>query len=65
MTNESITSRRQILIAVALVLASLSTLLIPGVPAQVAQVPVTAWNSIGEAWTWLGWTFSTVFSWLS
>jgi hypothetical protein len=65
MTNESITSRRQILIAVGFVLAGLSMLLIPGVPAQVAQVPQTFVDSVTTAWTWLGWTLSTVFSWLS
>jgi hypothetical protein len=64
MTNTMKVYRLPIL-AVALVLAGLSMLLIPGVPEQVAMVPATAWSTIGQAWTWLVGTFSTVFSWLS
>lgn len=64
MTNETFTSRRQVAIAIALVLAALSMLLIPGVPAQVASVPETFWNSMGLAWDWLGSTVATAWNWI-
>jgi hypothetical protein len=65
MTNESFTSRRQVAMAVTYTVAALLMLLIPGVPQAVAHVPENALRAIGDAWSWLGWTFSTVFSWLS
>lgn len=62
--TDTMFSRRQLALSAVLILAGLSMLLIPGVPAQVASVPETAWNSITTAWTWLGQTSVAVISWL-
>lgn len=65
MTNETTTaSRLPLLIAVVLIVAGLSMLLIPGVPAQVASVPETFWNSMSFAWSWLSHTVATAWNWI-
>jgi hypothetical protein len=56
----AIKAHRHQVIPAALILAALSTLLIPGTVDAVLQVPATAWNSITTAWGWI----ATVWNWI-